>query len=303
MTVTLRLVIAASQAAVASSAIEAVLSTAASPTVRPRRQRPGRYSAPAALATSPRARQSRSGHLRRLRAMCTRADTTSSAGLRLFVVVVRASPGARTASTNSTPGSPWSAARSRAASATAGRSPAGRLTVSVTSSVLLLASSCNPLSCRGMGASRAARPGTDRGDPAQRPHRPADQAVPAGLRPLTLVESAGDGDGRGVADGLAEAPLAWQERRTRSTPRWRAATARTAMAARAGAERAVARLIGGGHVRPLLVHARARWPTAAGSGRRSRRRPEPRSPGCRSSPGAAAATPPSAGRAVRPPRR
>jgi SAM-dependent methyltransferase len=61
------------------------------------------------------------------------------------------------------------------------------------------------------------------------------------------------------SDGLAEAPLSWQERadavdaalarRHGDDPRWRRAQEQTAR---------IARLIGGGHVRPLLVHARAR---------------------------------------------
>jgi SAM-dependent methyltransferase len=59
------------------------------------------------------------------------------------------------------------------------------------------------------------------------------------------------------SDGLAQSPLAWQERadavdallsrRHGDDPRWRRAEEQTAR---------IARLIGGGHVRPLLVHAR-----------------------------------------------
>ncbi len=72
-------------------------------------------------------------------------------------------------------------------------------------------------------------------------------------------------DGAGFAvvqsvesDGLAQAPRVWQERadavdallarRHGDDPRWRRAEEQTAR---------IARLIGGGHVRPLLVHARA----------------------------------------------
>jgi len=61
------------------------------------------------------------------------------------------------------------------------------------------------------------------------------------------------------SDGLAQAPHAWQEpadavdallaRRHGDDPRWRRAQEQTAR---------IARLIGDGHVRPLLVHARAR---------------------------------------------
>jgi SAM-dependent methyltransferase len=61
------------------------------------------------------------------------------------------------------------------------------------------------------------------------------------------------------SDGLAQAPHAWQERADAvdarlaehhgDDPRWRRAEEQTAR---------IARLIGGGHVRPLLVHARAR---------------------------------------------
>ena len=60
------------------------------------------------------------------------------------------------------------------------------------------------------------------------------------------------------SDGLAKAPAAWQERadaveayladRHGDDPRWRRAEDQTAR---------IGRLIGGGHVRPLLVHARA----------------------------------------------
>jgi len=72
-------------------------------------------------------------------------------------------------------------------------------------------------------------------------------------------------DGAGFAvvqsmesDGLAQAPVAWQERADRvdavlgeqhdGDPRWQRAEEQT---------RRIGRLIGGGHVRPLLVHARA----------------------------------------------
>jgi SAM-dependent methyltransferase len=72
-------------------------------------------------------------------------------------------------------------------------------------------------------------------------------------------------DGAGFAveqtmesDGLAQAPHTWQERADAvaawlaehhgDDPRWRRAEEQTAR---------IARLIGGGHVRPLLVHARA----------------------------------------------
>jgi SAM-dependent methyltransferase len=60
------------------------------------------------------------------------------------------------------------------------------------------------------------------------------------------------------SDGLAQAPTAWQERadavdallarRHGDDPRWQRAEEQTAR---------ISRLIGGGHVRPLLVHARA----------------------------------------------
>ena len=60
------------------------------------------------------------------------------------------------------------------------------------------------------------------------------------------------------SDGLAQAPAAWQERadavddllarRHGDDPRWQRAEEQTAR---------ISRLIGGGHVRPLLVHARA----------------------------------------------
>jgi SAM-dependent methyltransferase len=60
------------------------------------------------------------------------------------------------------------------------------------------------------------------------------------------------------SDGLAQAPRAWQERADAvdallgrhhgDDPRWRRAEEQTAR---------IGRLIGGGHVRPLLVHARA----------------------------------------------
>jgi SAM-dependent methyltransferase len=60
------------------------------------------------------------------------------------------------------------------------------------------------------------------------------------------------------SDGLAQAPVAWQERadavddllarRHGDDPRWQRAEEQTAR---------ISRLIGGGHVRPLLVHARA----------------------------------------------
>ena len=60
------------------------------------------------------------------------------------------------------------------------------------------------------------------------------------------------------SDGLAQAPVAWQERADRvdslleerhgADPRWQRAEEQT---------RRIARLIGGGHVRPLLVHATA----------------------------------------------
>lgn len=59
------------------------------------------------------------------------------------------------------------------------------------------------------------------------------------------------------SDGLAQAPVAWQERadavdellarRHGDDPRWQRAEEQTAR---------ISRLIGGGHVRPLLVHAR-----------------------------------------------
>jgi SAM-dependent methyltransferase len=59
------------------------------------------------------------------------------------------------------------------------------------------------------------------------------------------------------SDGLAQAPVAWQERadavdellgrRHGDDPRWQRAEEQTAR---------IGRLIGGGHVRPLLVHAR-----------------------------------------------
>ena len=42
---------------------------------------------------------------------------------------------------------------------------------------------------RGDGPHPAAHPGADRGDLAQRPDRPADQAVVTGLRPLIPLES------------------------------------------------------------------------------------------------------------------
>lgn len=73
------------------------------------------------------------------------------------------------------------------------------------------------------------------------------------------------------SDGLAEAPAAWQDRadaveahlahRHGDDPRWRRAEEQTAR---------ISRLIGGGHVRPLLVHARAVFPdtrAAATAGR------------------------------------
>jgi hypothetical protein len=60
------------------------------------------------------------------------------------------------------------------------------------------------------------------------------------------------------SDGLAQAPVAWQERADAvddvlarhhgDDPRWQRAQQQTAR---------ISRLIGGGHVRPLLVHARA----------------------------------------------
>jgi hypothetical protein len=60
------------------------------------------------------------------------------------------------------------------------------------------------------------------------------------------------------SDGLAQTPHAWQERADAvdawlgehhgDDPRWRRAQEQTDR---------IARLIGGGHVRPLLVHARA----------------------------------------------
>ena len=59
------------------------------------------------------------------------------------------------------------------------------------------------------------------------------------------------------SDGLAQAPVAWQERADAvddllarhhgDDPRWQRAEEQTAR---------ISRLIGGGHVRPLLVHAR-----------------------------------------------
>jgi SAM-dependent methyltransferase len=74
-----------------------------------------------------------------------------------------------------------------------------------------------------------------------------DLLVRAGFEVVQAVES----------DGLAKAPRAWQERadavdallarRHGDDPRWRRAEEQTAR---------IARLIGGGHVRPLLVHAR-----------------------------------------------
>jgi hypothetical protein len=74
-----------------------------------------------------------------------------------------------------------------------------------------------------------------------------------------LLDSAGFAVVQRVeSDGLAQAPHAWQERadavdallarRHGDDPRWRRAEEQTAR---------IARLIGGGHVRPLLVHARA----------------------------------------------
>ena len=58
------------------------------------------------------------------------------------------------------------------------------------------------------------------------------------------------------SDGLAQAPVAWQERADTvdgllarhhgDDPRWQRAQQQTAW---------ISRLIGGGHVRPLLVHA------------------------------------------------
>ena len=61
------------------------------------------------------------------------------------------------------------------------------------------------------------------------------------------------------SDGLAQAPVAWQERADAvddllarhhgDDPRWQRAQQQTVR---------ISRLIGGGHVRPLLVHARAR---------------------------------------------
>jgi SAM-dependent methyltransferase len=74
-----------------------------------------------------------------------------------------------------------------------------------------------------------------------------DLLAPAGFEVVQAMES----------DGLAQAPRAWQERadavdalmarRHGDDPRWRRAEEQTAR---------IARLIGGGHVRPLLVHAR-----------------------------------------------
>jgi SAM-dependent methyltransferase len=72
------------------------------------------------------------------------------------------------------------------------------------------------------------------------------------------------------SDGLGQAPVAWRERadavdellarRHGDDPRWQRAEEQTAR---------ISRLIGGGHVRPLLVHARAAAVTAARSGTRS----------------------------------
>ena len=76
---------------------------------------------------------------------------------------------------------------------------------------------------------------------------------------VALVEDAGFSVVQSVESaGLAQAPAAWQERadavdellarRHGDDPRWRRAEEQTAR---------ISRLIGGGHVRPLLVHARA----------------------------------------------
>jgi hypothetical protein len=82
------------------------------------------------------------------------------------------------------------------------------------------------------------------------PEEPAlqDLLTDAGLTVVQTVESS----------GLAQAPAAWQERadaveayltdRHGDDPRWQRAEEQTAR---------IGRLIGGGHVRPLLVHARA----------------------------------------------
>ena len=83
---------------------------------------------------------------------------------------------------------------------------------------------------------------------------PTEEALTAVLAEagFTVVQSM-------ESDGLAQAPVAWQERadavddllarRHGDDPRWQRAQQQTAR---------ISRLIGGGHVRPLLVHARAR---------------------------------------------
>ena len=95
--------------------------------------------------------------------------------------------------------------------------------------------------------------------------RPLPPPLPEGNDFPTEEAVAGLLDGAGFAvvqsmesDGLAQAPVAWQERADRvdallgerhgADPRWQRAEEQT---------RRIARLIGGGHVRPLLVHARA----------------------------------------------
>jgi SAM-dependent methyltransferase len=82
---------------------------------------------------------------------------------------------------------------------------------------------------------------------------PTEEALKAVLEEagFTVVQSM-------ESDGLAQAPVAWQERadavddllarRHGDDPRWQRAQEQT--------ER-ISRLIGGGHVRPLLLHARA----------------------------------------------
>jgi len=92
---------------------------------------------------------------------------------------------------------------------------------------------------------------------------PTEEAVTALLDEtgFTVVQSM-------ESAGLAQAPAAWQERadavdellarRHGDDPRWQRAEEQTAR---------ISRLIGGGHVRPLLVHARAarhRGPDHAG---------------------------------------
>ena len=101
---------------------------------------------------------------------------------------------------------------------------------------------------------RAARPAA-RGQ--RLPHRGGVDALltDAGFTVVQSMES----------DGLAQAPVAWQERADAvddllarhhgDDPRWQRAEEQSAR---------ISRLIGGGHVRPLLLHARAAGRASAG---------------------------------------